>query len=152
MIKTIIRALYSAFISIILILILLAAWTGYAFISQTSKSNEIIDVIQDIYSNEKSVVIDVIDLSKILIKDTGKSQIIENNDLLSETDSLKYLDDNSKLDQLSINEDDGANPLGIVIEPSLPATKQENLPEISEEPIAYQENSISFNELGMDMD
>ena len=34
MIKTIIRAIYSAFISIVLISIILAGWTGYTFISQ----------------------------------------------------------------------------------------------------------------------
>ena len=49
MIKTIIRAMYSAFISIVLFSIFLAGWTGYAFISQPTNSDEIINVIQDMY-------------------------------------------------------------------------------------------------------
>ena len=67
MIKTITKILYSAFITIIIISIILAGWTSYAFIAQSSKSTEIINVIQDIYVSQKSVVVDVIELSKILM-------------------------------------------------------------------------------------
>ena len=81
MIKTIIKAIYSAFVSIILISIVLAGWTGYVFVSQSSKSDEIIKVIQDIYSSQKSVLVDVIDLSKILIKDTTADNDYKNNDI-----------------------------------------------------------------------
>ena len=73
MFKTIIRVMYSAFISIVLISIFLAGWTTYSFISQASKSTEISKVIQDIYVSQKSVLVDVIELSKILIKDTSNN-------------------------------------------------------------------------------
>ena len=41
--------------------------------SQSSKSSEITKVVQDMFSSQKSVFIDVIDLSKILIKETSKT-------------------------------------------------------------------------------
>ena len=70
MIKTIVRVMYSAFTSIILISIVLAGWTTYAFFVQSSKSNDISKVLKDIYKNQKSVFIDIVNLSRILIKDT----------------------------------------------------------------------------------
>ena len=48
MIKTIIRAMYSAFIFIVLFSIILTGWTGYAFISQPTNSDEIINCIKNI--------------------------------------------------------------------------------------------------------
>ena len=136
MIKTIIRAIYSAFISIVLISIILAGWTCFAFISQSTKSGEIINVIQDIYENQKTVIIDVVDLSKLLIKDaTSKKKASEDNNLLIESEFLTDKDDSSLFDEPSILEDNGDNPLGIVIEPSLPEVSEENLPEISLGPL-----------------
>ena len=88
MIKTIIRAIYSAFISVVLISIILVGWTGYAFIFQPTKSSEIINVIQDIYESQTAVIIDVVDLSKLLIKDTGKGKANKKNNLLSEAELL----------------------------------------------------------------
>ena len=73
MIKTIIKTIYSTFISIALISIILSGWTTYAFIFQSSKSIEIEKVIQDIYANQKNVLIDVIELAKILIKDNSNN-------------------------------------------------------------------------------
>ena len=107
MIKTIIRAMYSAFISIVLFSIILTGWTGYAFISQPTNSDEIINAIQDIYESQMSVVIDVIDLSKLLIKYTSERIASEDNMLLTESELPTDLEDN------------GDNPLGIVIEPTL---------------------------------
>ena len=135
MIKTIIRAVYSAFISIILISIILAGWTSYAFISQSSKSSELINVIKDMYESQRLVIIDVIDLSKLLIKDTSERIVNENNNLstVRESDLQMDLQDKSQLDESSILEDNGDNPLGIVIEPSLPEVSAKTLPEISEE-------------------
>ena len=72
MIKMITRAIYSAFISIVLISIILTGWTCFAFISQPTKSGEIINLIQDMYKSQKSVIIDIVDLSKLLINDTSK--------------------------------------------------------------------------------
>ena len=153
MIKTIIKAMYSAFISIALISIVLAGWTSYTFIFQSSKSSEIIKVIQDMYASQKSVVIDVIDLSKILIKGTSESISNEKNNLSVETDLLKEIDDNSQLDDSLIAEDNGDNPLGIVIEPSLSEVSEKTLPEISEETFAYEQSEVSMNEMeiGMNM-
>ena len=153
MIKTIIRAMYSAFISIVLISIILAGWTCFAFISQPTKSGEIINVIQDMYESQKSVIIDVVDLSKLLIKDTSEKISSEDNNLLTESEFLTDQEDKSLLDKPSILEDNGDNPLGIVIEPSLPEVSEENLPEISEGPLASDQSEVSMNEMeiGMDM-
>ncbi len=153
MIKTIIKAFYSAFISIVLFSIILAGWTGYAFISQPTKSREIINVIQDIYESQKTVIINVVDLSKLLIKDTTKLKSNEENNLLSEVELLTDLKDKSQLDESSILEDNGDNPLGILIEPSLPEVSEKPLPEIIEKPSNDEKNEVSINEIerGMDM-
>ena len=153
MIKTIIKAISSAFIFIVLLSIVLAGWAGFAFVSQPSKSSEIINLIQDIYTSQKSVIVDVIDLSKVLIKDTSESGAFENNDILVENELSTDLEDKSQLDELSINEDNGDNPLGIVIEPSLPKIGENNLPEIIEEPLVDEQSEVSMNEMeiGMDM-
>jgi len=153
MIKTIIRAMYSAFISIVLISIILAGWTCFAFISQSTKSGEIINVIQDMYESQKSVIIDVVDLSKLLIKDTSEKNSSEDNNLLTESEFLTDQEDKSLFDKPSILEDNGDNPLGIVIEPSLPGVSEEDLPEISVEPLDSDQSEVSMNEMeiGMDM-
>ena len=153
MIKTIIRAMYSAFISIVLISIILAGWTCFAFISQSTKSGEIINVIQDMYESQKSVIIDVVDLSKLLIKDTSEKIASEDNNLLTESEFLTDQEDKSLFDKPSILEDNGDNPLGIVIAPSLPEVSEENLPEISVEPLDRDQSEVSMNEMeiGMDM-
>ncbi|WP_269606003.1 hypothetical protein [Prochlorococcus marinus] len=155
MIKTIIRAMYSAFISFVLISIVLAGWTCFSFISQPTKSGEIINVIQDIYASQKSVIIDVIDLSKLLIKDTSERIASDDNNLLTELESdfLTNQEDKSLFDEPTILEDNGDNPLGIVIEPSLPEVSEENLPETSERPLDNDQSEVSMNEMeiGMDM-
>ena len=153
MIKTIIRVMYSAFISIVLISISLAGWTCVAFISQPTKSGEIINVIHDIYESQKSVIIDVVDLSKLLIKDTSERIASEDSNLLTESEFLTEQDDKSLFDESSILEDNGDNPLGIVIEPSLPEVSEEKLPEISVGTFDYDQSEVSMNEMeiGMDM-
>ena len=145
--------MYSAFISIVLISIILAGWTCFAFISQSTKSGEIINVIQDMYESQKSVIIDVVDLSKLLIKDTSEKISSEDNNLLTESEFLTDQEDKSLFDKPSILEDNGDNPLGIVIEPSLPEVSEENLPEISVEPLDSDQSEVSMNEMeiGMDM-
>ena len=151
MIKTIIKAIYSAFISIVIISIVLVGWTSYAFFSQSSKSSEIINVVHDMYTSQKFVVIDVIDLFKILIrKEISESIHNENSDFLSEKTLITDLEDNSELDELSIVEDNGDNPLGIVIEPSFPIESEDKLPVVTEEPLTneYSMNQIEI-ELGM---
>ena len=152
MIKTIIKAIYSAFISIVLIAIILAVWTGYVFISQSSKTGEIIQVIQNIYSSQKSVVIDVIDLSKILIRDTDESIINENNSILVEQELLTDIEDDSHLAEPLMTDDDGDNPLGIVIEPSFPVVSENKSPNIIEESFINEQSEISMNEMDMEKD
>ncbi len=151
MIKTIIRAMYSAFISIVLISIILAGWTCFAFISQPTKSGEIINLIQDMYEGQKSVIINVVDLSKLLIKDNSERIASEDNNFLTESELLIDQEDKSLLDEPSILEDNGDNPLGIVIEPSLPEVIEENLPEISEGPLDNDQSEVPMNEMEMDM-
>tara|TARA_B100000579_G_scaffold34646_1_gene24226 strand:- start:785 stop:1249 length:465 start_codon:yes stop_codon:yes gene_type:complete len=153
MIKTIIKAMYSAFISIVLISIILAAWTCFAFISQPTKSGEIINVIQDMYKSQKSVIIDVVDLSELLIKDKSEKIANEDNNFLTESELLTNEEDKSLLDETSIREDNGDNPLEIVVEPSLPEVSEENLPEISVGPLDNDQSEVFMNEMeiGMDM-
>ena len=153
MIKTIIRAMYSAFISIVLISIMLAGWTGYTLISKPTKSGEIFNVILNMYESQKLVFTDVIDLSKLLIKDTSERIASEDNNLLTESELLIDQEDKSLLDEPSILEDKGDNPLGIVIEPSLPEVSEENLPEISVGLLDNDQSEVSMNEMeiGMDM-
>ncbi len=153
MIKTIIRAMYSAFISIVLISIIFAVWTGYSFIFQPTKSVEIINVIEDMYESQKSVIIDAIDLSKLLIKDSSERRAIENNNLLIESELLTDPQGKSPLSESSPLEDNGDNPLGIVIEPSFPEFSETTLPEISLEPLDNEHSEVSMNEMeiGMDM-
>jgi len=145
--------MYSAFISIVLISIILAGWTFVAFIFQPTKSGEIINVIQDIYESQKSVIIDVVDLSKLLIKDISEEIASEDNNLLTESEFLTYQEDKSLVDEPSILADNGDNPFGIVIEPSLPEVSEEILPEISVGPLDNDHSEVSMNEMeiGMDM-
>tara|TARA_B100000700_G_C14456583_1_gene584088 strand:+ start:57 stop:554 length:498 start_codon:yes stop_codon:yes gene_type:complete len=149
MIKTIIKVMYSAFISIVLFSLVLAIWTSYAFISQSSKSSEIINLIGDMYVSQKSVVIDIIDLSKLLIKNTNQTIASENNKILEEKELPTDLEQKSLLDELSITEDNGDNPLGIVIQPSLPEVSENRLPEMIEEPLVKEQNQFSMSEMEM---
>ena len=157
MIKAIIRATYSAFISIVLISIILTGWTCFAFISQPTKSGEIINVIQDMFTSQKSVIIDIVELSKLLINDTSKRISSEDNNLLSESESESELltdqEEKPLFDDLSILEDNGENPLGIFIEPSLPEVSDENSHEITLGPLDSDQREVSINEMeiGMDM-
>ena len=152
MIKAIINAIYAAFISIFLISIILAAWTSYVFVSHSSKSIEITNVIHDIYVSQKSVFIDVIDLSKILIKDLNDSKVSESNNFLAENELPLELEENPLLDKKSITEDNGDNPLGIVIEPSLPEISVKTLPEITEEPLDDKQSEVSMSEMEIGME
>ena len=152
MVKTIIKAIYSAFISIVLISIVLAGWTGYVFVSQSSKSDEIMKVIQDIYSNQKSVVVDFIDLSKILIKEVTADNDYKNNNILLETELETEREEYPKVENLPITEDNGSNTLGIVIEPDLPKESENILPELIEEPLVTEKNDFLENKMETKMD
>ena len=149
MIKAIINAMYSAFISILLISIILAAWTSYAFVSHSSKSIEITKVINDIYVSQKSVFIDVIDLSKILMTDLNDSKVSESNNLSDENELSLELEENPLLDKTSITEDNGDNPLGIVIEPTLPKVSENPLPEMIEGPLVNEQNEFLPDQMEM---
>ena len=151
MIKTIIRATYSAFISIVLISIILAGWTCFAFISQPTKSGEIFNLIQDMYESQKAVIIDVVELSKLLVQDKSERIASEDNNFLAESELVTDQEDKSLIDEPSILEDNGDNPLGIVIEPSLPELIEDNLPEISEGPLDNDQSAVSMNEIKIGM-
>ena len=143
MIKTIIKVMYSAFISIVLVSIVLTGWTAYSFVFQSSKSIELANLIQDMYSSQKSVFVDVIDLSNILIKDPSNKITNRNENLFLETELLADNEEDSQFDQLPITEDDGDNPLGLVIQPSLPET--------IEEPLVNEQNEFSMNEMEFEL-
>tara|TARA_Y100001968_G_scaffold245894_1_gene230078 strand:- start:3041 stop:3523 length:483 start_codon:yes stop_codon:yes gene_type:complete len=158
MIKIIVKAMYSAFLSIVLISIILAGWTSYAFFSQPTKSGEIINVIQEMFESQKLVIIDVVDLSKLLLKDNSEIIAVEDNNPLAESESesasdlLTDQEDKSLLDKSSILEDNGTNALGIVIEPSLSEVSEENLPEISAGHLDNDQGDVFINEKGIEME
>ncbi|MBW3042174.1 hypothetical protein CVO71_05880 [Prochlorococcus marinus str. XMU1408] len=105
------------------------------------------------YESQKSVIIDVIDLSKLLITDKSERIASEENNLLTESELSTDQEDKSLLEESSILEDNGDNPLGIVIEPSLPEVSEETVPEISLGPLDNELSEVSMNEMeiGMDM-
>ena len=150
MIKTIIKVMYSVFVFIVLISIILAGWTTYGFVFQSSKSIEIAKVIKDIYASQKSFVIDVVELSKILLKDTNKKITNETKNVFVETELLSDRDEDSQLDQSPITNDNGDNPLGIVIQPSLPEVRENILPELIEEPFVNEQNEFPMSEMEME--
>ena len=148
MIKNVIRAIYAAVISIVFISIVLSAWTGYAFIFQPTKSSQIFYFIQDIYESQKDVIIDVVDLSKLLLKDTSERKANVKNNFLPEAESLKDQMGMSQSDE-SLMLEENANPLGIVIEPSSSDAREKRLPEISEEPLVDENPELSINQMKM---
>ena len=152
MIKTIIRVMYSAFISIVLVSFALAGWTAYSFVFQSSKSIDLANVLQDMYSSQKSVFVDVIDLSKILIKDPSNKITNRNGNLFLETELLADKEEDSQSDQSLITEDNGDNPLGILIQPSFPEVSENILPEIIEEPLVNDQNDFSTNAMENEME
>ena len=147
MIKTIIKAMYTAFISIVLVSIILAGWTTYSFIFKSSKSVQIAKIIKDMYASQKSFFVDLIDLSKILISDTSIKITNENKIIVGETELEVDIEDESKLDQFPLTEDNGDNPLGIVIQPSLSESSENLSPEIIEEPLVNEQNEVSMSEM-----
>ena len=147
MIKTIIKAMYTAFISIVLVSIILAGWTTYSFIFKSSKTEQISIIIKDMYASQKSFVVDLIDLSKILISDTSIKITNEDKIIVGETELEVDIEDQSKLDQSPLTEDNGDNPLGIVIQPSLSEYTENLSPEIIEEPLVNKQNEISMREM-----
>ena len=147
MIKTIIKAMYSAFISIVLVSIILAGWTTYSFIFKSSKSVQIAKIIKDMYATEKSFFVDLIDLSKILISDKSIKITNENKIIVGESESEVDIEYESKLDQFPLTEDNGDNPLGIVIQPSLSESSENLSPEIIEEPLVNEQNEVSMSEM-----
>ena len=151
MIKTIIRVMYSSFISIVLVSIVFAGWTAYSFVFQSSKSIELANLIQDMYSSQKSVFVDVIDLSKILIKDPSNKITNRNGNLFLETELLADKEEDSIFDQTTSIEDNVDKPLGLVIQPSLPEVNENTLPETIEEPLVNEQNEFSINELELEL-
>ena len=147
MIKTIIKAMYSAFISIVLVSIILAGWTTYSFIFKSSKSVQIAKIIKDMYATQKSFFVDLIDLSKILISDTSIKITNENKIIVGETEFEVDIENESKLDQFPLTEDNGDNPLGIVIQPSLSESSENLSTELIEEPLVNEQNEVSMSEM-----
>ena len=144
--------MYSAFISIVLISIILTGWTTYSFFFQSSKSIEIAKVIQDMYGSQKSVVDAVIELSKILIKDTRIKIANENKNVLVEKELLADREEDYQLDQSPITEDNGDNPLGIVNQPSFPEVREKRSTEMIDEPFDSEQNEFSMSEKDIEME
>ena len=147
MIKTIIKAMYSAFISIVLVSIILAGWTTYSFTFKSSKSVQITKIIKDMYASQKSFLVDLIDLSKILISDTSMKKTNENKIIDGVTEIEVDIDDEPKSDQSPLTNDNGDNPLGIVIQPSLSESSENLSTELIEEPLVNEQNEVSMSEM-----
>tara|TARA_Y100001968_G_scaffold1701_1_gene1470 strand:- start:1966 stop:2283 length:318 start_codon:yes stop_codon:yes gene_type:complete len=103
------------------------------------------------YASQKSFALDFIDLSKILIKDTSNKITNEKENVFLETDSLLDREEDSQLDHSPSTEDNGENPLGIVIKQSLPQVSGNRLPEIIEEPLVNENIESSMSEMEIDM-
>tara|TARA_B100000965_G_C19325192_1_gene640491 strand:+ start:147 stop:605 length:459 start_codon:yes stop_codon:yes gene_type:complete len=149
MIQTIIKAFYSVFVFIVLVVFILVGWTAYSFISQPSKSDQILRVIKDMYGSQKSVIFDFIDLTKILINEKDLSVSNNNISLSTRKELLKAVDDNSQLNESPVNQN---NSLIIGIEPSPNEFGEEILPGNIEEPIVNEEKGASINEMTVEMD
>ena len=121
MIKKLIKTINLTICSIALFSLLLSGLTSYSLLTQSPRSNEINKIIKKIYVAQKTVIIDIINLSQIIIEDNGEriANYKDNDNIELETDLIKDIKANSSLDDSSINEDNGENPLGIIIEPSL---------------------------------
>ena len=134
MFKTIIKFFYSIFIFIFIASILFASWTAYSFISQPSKSDEILKVIKKMYGSQKSVIFDFVDLTSILIKEKDSSE------------DYKIIYPATKKDLPKVAED---NSPGIGIEPSQNVISEGVvLPGNIEEPIVNEDNSLG---IGMEL-
>ena len=152
MIKTIFRAMYSAFISIVLISIILAGWTSFVFISQPTKSGEIINVIQDIYESQKSVIVGVINLSNLLIKEKSAQLASDDSNIFTESELLADQEKKSLLIEQLILEDNEDNPLGIVTEQSVPKVSEENLSESSLGQLDNDQSEVSMNKMEIEVE
>ena len=130
MFKTIIKVFYSIFIFISIASILFASWTAYSFISQPSKSDEILKVIKEMYGSQKSVIFDFVDLTSILIKEKEFSEDYE------------IIYPSTKKGLPKVDED---NSLGIGVEPSLNDFGEDVFPENIEEPLVNEEIESSIN-------
>ncbi len=155
MLRKITKVLYSAFISIILISFFLTGWTSFIFFSQSSKSVEIIKVLNDIYLSQKSVIVNIVNLSKILAKEEIVSRSIEEDNLFIETELKTDVEESSQVDLSKINEEIVDNSLEIVSPTSLTEYGENALPEINENPLVAEGNEFSpleeEDELEMDI-
>ena len=149
MIKTIIKAFYSVFIIIALFFNLLSGWTAYSFISQPSKSDEILRVLKDIYGSQKTVILDFVKLTNILISEKDLSINNDNINSSIKKDLLTVEEDNSQLNKSPVSED---NSLEIGIEPSSGDFGEEISPSNIKEPIVDEEIESSLNEMPVEMD
>tara|TARA_Y100001968_G_C19223846_1_gene651094 strand:+ start:362 stop:736 length:375 start_codon:yes stop_codon:yes gene_type:complete len=95
--------------------ILFTGWTSYTFFSDTSKASDITLLVKDIYQLQKSFLLDVIDLSKVLINNSkeldfdlpAKPEFIEDSNKVKQlTESLTtdMDDDISELNTLPLEE------------------------------------------------
>ena len=144
--------MYSAFITIALITIVLAGWTGYSVFFQPTKSDEIISVINDIYVGQKLIIMDIIDLSKLLINDTNDGKTIEDKNSSKDSELMGNVERNSLSSESSNQEYKGDNPVGIFIEPSLSELSETRFPEISLEPLHNENPLVSMDGIEVEID
>ena len=90
-------------------------------------------------------MIDVIDLSKLLINEKSKRKVIDNNNLSKDSELVTDSEDRPQLDELSSSEDSGSNPPGIVVEPSLPEISEISLPEICLDALDNGQSEVGIN-------
>lgn len=143
MIKTIINSIYYGFISIVLISFILVGWTSFTLVSKSTKSSEIIKVVKDMYASQKTVIIGVVNLSKILLKDSSPNITNENKIVLLDTDLPKEVEDNSQIDKPQIIDD---NHLG-TIEESLRDVGKNTMSDLNKEALVNEQLGSSMNEM-----
>ena len=143
MIRTIINSIYYGFISIVLISFMLAGWTSFTLVTKSTKSSEIIKVVNDMYASQKTVIIGVVNLSKILLKDSSTKITNENKIVLLDTDLPKEVEDNSQLDKSQIIDDNHLR----TIEESFSEVGKNTISDLNEEALVNDQLGSYMNEM-----
>ncbi len=143
MINKIFRTVYFAIVSIVLISILFATWTSYVFFAEASKASEINKVIKDMYQSEKSFVIDVFDLTKILVQDSSQNIYSESNALQGEEGLATEQGISTQLEEPLPIDENVDNSLGAVVEPieESQSLDEEKIDLVTKETFPTAENS-----------
>ena len=143
MLKNIFRALSAAVISIILISFLLSGWTSFVLVTDNDKRGEIVNALGGIYESQRSFLVNVIDLSKILLEERLDNQEI-NTDIRDFEESLNSEVNDLESDVIKEENQNLDNPLSIVI------TKQEGKENENDKKIGSSNKETNMGSMNME--